>query len=99
MKFDNILSKARDVFENAYRKADGAFSVQRQKFDVAGLENKLSKDYEALGRLCYEEMEKGAFNGNKEFAAVAEKIKAKKTQIEEIKKDINKIKSKKRFEE
>lgn len=99
MKFDNILSKAKDVFETAYKRADDAISVQKQKFDIAGLENKLSKDYEALGRLCYEEMKKGAFNDNKEFAEIADNIKLKKSQIEEIKKEINKTKTKKRFEE
>ena len=46
MKFDNILSKAKDVFEVAYRKADDAISVKKQKFDIASLENKMSKDFE-----------------------------------------------------
>ncbi|MBQ5910885.1 MAG: zinc ribbon domain-containing protein [Clostridia bacterium] len=96
MNFDNILNKAKDVFETAYKKADDAFSVQKQKFDVAGLENKLSKDYEALGKLCFEEMQKGAFSDNAAFLNIAEEIKVKTIQIEELQKDILKAKNKKR---
>lgn len=96
MNFDNILNKAKDVFETAYKKADDALSVQKQKFDVSSLENKLAKDYENLGKLCFEEMQKGAFSDNNAFCAVAEEIKYKSAQIDELKNDILKAKNKKR---
>ena len=96
MNFDNILNKAKDVFETAYKKADDAISVQKQKFDVSSLENKLAKDYERLGRLCFEEMKKGAFSDNAAFCSFAEEIKAKAAQIEELRSDILKAKNKKR---
>ena len=96
MKFDNILSKAKDVFETAYKKADDAISVQKQKFDIAGIENKLSKDFEALGRLCFEEMKNGAYSENEEFCKTAESINLKLAQIEELRYEINKAKAKKR---
>ena len=96
MKLDNILEKAKDVFETAYKKADDVVSVQKQKFDITSLENKLSKDYEALGRLCYNEMQKGAFKDNQEFVALCESISGKTEQIKELKKDILKLKNKKR---
>lgn len=96
MNFDNILNKAKDVFETAYKKADDAISVQKQKFDIAGLENKLAKDYEILGKLCFVEMQKGAFGDNEAFLNVAEEIKAKTAQIEELQKDVLKAKNKKR---
>lgn len=96
MNFDNILNKAKDVFETAYKKADDALSVQKQKYDVSSLENKLSKDYETLGRLCFEEMKNGAFAENEAFLSVAEVIKTKTEQIEELKKEILKAKNKKR---
>ncbi len=96
MNFDNILNKAKDVFETAYKKADDALSVQKQKFDVSSLENKLSKDYEKLGKLCFEEMKKGAFSNNSVFCAAYEEINAKTDQIEELKNDILKAKNKKR---
>ncbi|MBP3390916.1 MAG: zinc ribbon domain-containing protein [Clostridia bacterium] len=96
MNFDNILNKAKDVFETAYKKADDAISVQKQKFDIAGLENKLAKDYEILGKLCFAEMQKGAFGDNEAFLNVAEEIKAKTAQIEELQKDVLKAKNKKR---
>ena len=96
MNFDNILNKAKDVFETAYKKADGAISVQKQKFDIAGLENKLSKDYETLGKLCFEEMQKGAFADNQDFLNVAEEIKIKTAQLEELQAEVLKAKNKKR---
>lgn len=95
MKFDNILNKAKDVFEKAYKKADNVILVQKQKIDAAGLENKLSKDYETLGKLCFEEMQKGAFCDNKELCRVADIIKNKKAQIDEIRREVQKNKSKK----
>ena len=94
MKFDNILSKAKDVFEVAYRKADDAISVKKQKFDIASLENKMSKDFEALGRICFEEMNNGVLSGNEEAKKLLEAINEKQAQIEEIKKEIAKAKSK-----
>ena len=94
MKFDNILSKAKDVFEVAYRKADDAISVKKQKFDIASLENKMSKDFEALGRICFEEMKNGVLSENEEAKKLLESINEKQAQIEEIKKEIAKAKSK-----
>lgn len=96
MNFDNILNKAKDVFETAYKKADDAISVQKQKFDIAGIENKLAKDYEMLGMLCFAEMQKGAFHDNEAFLRVADEIKAKTAQIEGLKNEVLKAKNKKR---
>lgn len=95
MNFDNILNKAKDVFETAYKRADGAISVQKQKFDISSLENKLAKDYEALGKLCFNEMQKGAFADNSQFIKLSEEINIKTTQIEELKKEILRVKYKK----
>lgn len=94
MKFDNILSKAKDVFEVAYRKADDAISVKKQKFDIASLENKMSKDFEALGRICFEEMKNGALCNNEEAKKLSEAIGEKQAQVEEIRRDILKAKAK-----
>lgn len=94
MKFDNILSKAKDVFESAYRKADDVISVKKQKLDIVSLENKISKDYEALGKLYFEEKNKNAFCENEDAKKLIEEINAKKAQIEEIKKEIQKTKAK-----
>lgn len=96
MNLDNILVKAKEVFETAYKKADDVVSVQKQKFDVSTLENKLNKDFETLGRLCYEEMQKGAFADNDVFKSAFDEIAAKSAQIEEMKNDILKVKNKKR---
>ena len=96
MNLDNILVKAKDVFETAYKKADDVVSIQKQKFDVSSLENKLNKDFETLGRLCYEEMQKGAFSDAQAFKTVFDEISSKSAQIEEMKNCILKAKNKKR---
>ncbi len=95
MNIDNILSKAKVVFETAYKKADGAISTQKQKFDISSLESKLSKDFENLGRLCYEVMVNGKEDAKEIITPVIEEITAKKKQIEEMKKEILKAKNKK----
>jgi hypothetical protein len=96
MNLDNILVKAKEVFETAYKKADDVVTVQKQKFDVSSLENKLCKDYEELGKLCYAQMQNGAFNDNTEFKNIFDEIQSKNAQIEEMKKEILKAKNKKR---
>lgn len=96
MNLDNILVKAKEVFETAYKKADDVVSVQKQKFDVSALENKLNKDFEQLGRICYDEMKNGAFSDNEKFKSAFDEIASKSAQIEEMKKEILKAKNKKR---
>ena len=98
MNLDNIFSKAKEVFETAYKKADDVVTVQKQKFDISSMENKLSKDFEELGRLCFEEMKKGAFADNQAFCDKAEEITLKCNQIDEMKKEVFRAKNKKQCE-
>jgi rubrerythrin len=95
MNIDNILSKAKEVFETAYKKADGVVSTQKQKFDISSMESKLNKDFENLGRLCYDMIANGTEDAKEKLNPLIEEITAKNNQIEEMKKEVLKAKNKK----
>ena len=59
MSLDNIIEKARDIFETAYRKTENVVNNQRQKFDIHSLESKLNKNYEVLGKAYFGLLKKG----------------------------------------
>ena len=52
--FDNALNKAREAIGIACKKTEEVVSVQKQKFDIATIENKRNKDFEKLGKLYFE---------------------------------------------
>lgn len=95
MNLDNILVKAKEVFETAYKKADDVVSAQKQKFDISSLESKRSKDFEALGRLCFEALSKNEMPDTNQTGPLVAAITEKTAQIEEMKKDVLKAKNKK----
>ena len=51
--FENLLDKAKDAFDVALKATGEAVDTGKQKFNVVSLETKISKDYKALGELCY----------------------------------------------
>lgn len=95
MNLDKILVKAKEVFESAYKKTEGAVNIGKQKLDVSALEAKLNKSYETLGKLCYDAIVNGGVFDPESVKPVTDDIAEKKQQIEEIKKDILKAKNKK----
>ena len=54
--FDNAVSKAKDVFDVACKKTEEVVTTGKQKLDIATLENKMTKDFEALGRIYFEQI-------------------------------------------
>ena len=82
---DNVVSKAKEVFDVAYKKTEVAVSTGKQKFDLATIENKLSKDYEKLGAIYY--------NIIKDAEQIDEKTNELKIAIEEKLAKIEKIKN------
>ena len=54
--FDNAVSKAKDVFDVACKKTEEVVTTGKQKLDIATLENKITKDFEALGRIYFEQI-------------------------------------------
>ncbi len=54
--FENAVSKAKDVFDVACKKTEEVVNTGKVKLEIATLENKLSKDFEALGRIYFEQI-------------------------------------------
>ncbi len=95
MNLDNIIIKAKEVFETAYKKTGDAARVGKQKFDISSLESKLNKSYEILGKLCYDSIVNGGVFDADAVKPVTDDIAEKLSQLEEMKKDVAKVKNKK----
>lgn len=90
--FDELLDKARVAFDVAVKATEDVVDTGKQKFNIASLESKISKDYKTLGEAFY------AFkkNGEIDDAAVDElilSIDEKLLKIEEIKEEIRNSKA------
>ncbi len=92
--FEDALNKAKGAFDVAYKKTSEVVSVQRQKFDVASMNSKLSKEYELLGKLVIDAVENGT--DIPEGAKIKTKeIRAREAEIEAAKDEILKAQGKK----
>ena len=89
---DDVLVKAKDMFDIAKNKTEEAVAIGKQRYDIASLESRLNKSYNALGRLCYEN-----YKGNEEIAdelkALITEISSEIEAIEEARAEIVKIKA------
>lgn len=90
---NNAVNTAREAFDIAYKKTGELVDSQKQKFDIASLENKRNKSFEALGKL-YFEFVKDENIENDEIKALVEEIKEKNEKIEKLKEEMNSIKNK-----
>ena len=91
--FDDAVSKAKEVFGVAKRKTEDVVTTQKQKFDIASMENKLEKDYAMLGKLYFKAI------GNDEIEdenvkSIVDAIKEKNQKIAEIKEELSAAKNK-----
>ena len=50
---ENALDKAREVIDVACKKTNEVVITEKQKFDIASIENKRAKDFERLGKLYF----------------------------------------------
>ncbi len=89
---DDVLAKAKDVFDIAKNKTEEAVAIGKQKYDIASMENRLNKSYSALGRVCFETY-KNEENISDEIKALINEIESEMEAIEKAKIEINKIKS------
>ena len=55
--FDETIEKAKDIFEVAAKKTEEVATVGKQKYDIASLKAKLSKNYEALGMIYFNKLD------------------------------------------
>ena len=88
MEFDNVIVKAREIFETAYKKTGDVVAAGKQKYDITVLENKLSKNYEALGKLCARALNGGKNIDPEATDALNKKIAERMVRIEELKAEI-----------
>ncbi len=95
MNFDNIVDKAKETFEDVYKKAETVVNVQKQKIDIYSLEAKLSKSYEILGKLCYDAIRNDEPFDAESVKPVTDDIAEKIQLIEDTKEEILKKKNKK----
>ncbi len=87
--FEDAVNKAKDIFDVACKKTEEAVNVGKQNLNIATLENKMSKDFEKLGKIYYELIkETEALEG--ETAALREAIKEKQEKIAQIKEELKK---------
>ena len=91
--FDDLLDKARDAFDVAVKATEDVVDTGKQKFNVVSLETKISKDYKALGELCYKKHKGEDIDFEKINELVAD-IDAKINEINEIKQAIKNAKAK-----
>lgn len=92
---DNALSKTKEIFEIARKKTEDAVNTGKQKIDVATIENKLAKDYEALGKIYYENIkEADAQSLAENVIELKASIEEKKEKIASIKEELNRAKNK-----
>ena len=90
--FDNALNKAREAIGIACKKTEEVVSVQKQKFDIATIENKRNKDFEKLGKLYFEVFGENETD-NAQINALVEDIKSKNEKIEQLKNEIKETKN------
>ena len=90
---DDAVTKAKEAFDVAYKKTNEVVTTQKQKFDIASLEAKRTKDFEALGRFYYSELKDTEIE-NEEAARLVAAIDEKNAKIDELHKEINNIKNK-----
>ena len=51
--FEEALNKAKEVATAAFKKTEEVINIQKQKIDIATLNNKLNNAYAELGRAIY----------------------------------------------
>lgn len=91
--FDTALGKAKDAFDIVSKKTSEVVATGKQKFDIASLENKRSKDFAALGEIYYNLIKDSEIQdiATKELV---EEIKDKSEKIAIAKQEISNAKNK-----
>ena len=89
----NAVNKAKEVFDVACKKTNDVVTTQKQKFDVATIENKRNKDYAKLGEIYYNLVKDTEIEDNS-IKELVDAITEKNKKIEEINIEINSSKNK-----
>jgi len=91
--FDNAVSKAKEAIDVACKKTNEVVNTQKQKFDIAAIQNKRSKDFEQLGKLYFENIKDTEIE-NQYILDLVNAIKEKNKKIQKLNDEINSTKNK-----
>ena len=91
--FDDMVNKAKEAIDVASKKTSEVVNTQKQKFDIASLENKRAKDYEVLGEIYYNKIKDGTVE-DENVSELVLAIKEKSEKIEKLKAEVNNAKNK-----
>ena len=91
---DNAISKTKEAFDIAYKKTEEAVGIGKQKFNIASLENEISRDYKKLGQISYK-IALDSEISNKQVKELVDSITEKLAKIKDLENEINKKKNKK----
>lgn len=91
--FDEALEKAKVALDVAQKKTSEIVSVGKQKYDIASLENTLSKLYSKLGKKSFMYFSKEETN-NTEIKEIVSQIKEQIEKIEEANAELSRLKNK-----
>ena len=86
-KFEDTITKAREILGETGKAAEEVIFVQKLKFKLTSLKSELNKLYAALGEHTYLNAVKGEENAEPAAEVVA-KITEKLEEIEELEKEI-----------
>ncbi|MDD6283944.1 MAG: hypothetical protein PUB05_01095 [Firmicutes bacterium] len=89
--FEDTIYKAKEVIDMAGKKTGELVNIQKLKVNIAGLNSQMANDFEAIGRLCYDNMRSGTDNGDA-IAAIAEEIDEKQEQVRQLRERIAELK-------
>ena len=90
---DNAVVKAKEAFDIAYKKTNEVVNTSKQKFDIATLQNKRQKDFEALGEIYYNLIKNSDIEDDKTQKIVTA-INEKNEKIAELNEQLNSTKHK-----
>lgn len=90
---DQTVEKAKEIFNVACKKTGEVVTLQKQKIDLAALENKLNKSYAKLGRLVFERMKDTEID-SPAIAEVVLDIKGRLFDVERLRDEISKAQGK-----
>lgn len=90
-KFDDVLQKAKDMAETAYKKTGDAIDIGKQRVEIASLNGKISNLYEQLGRKAIEDLKE---TENEDVCLIINNIKSLEDKVEELKTNILNTKGK-----
>lgn len=85
--FDEAVGKAKDIFDVARKKTGDAVNTGKLKLEIATIETKMAKDFEALGKIYFESI-KDSDDLDTKTANIRDLIAEKQKKIDAIKEEL-----------